>query len=75
MWGSHSWLRTRFPAGPAGDLDGYHLPHAARADLLRRGGASAEAAESYARARALVINDSERRFLERRLLEVQPPAT
>ena len=54
----------------AGDLDGYHLLHAARADLLRRLGASAEAATSYTRALALVTNDSERRFLERRLREV-----
>jgi len=55
----------------AGDLDGYHLFHAARADLLRRIGSSAEAAKSYGRALALVTNDSERRFLERRLREVQ----
>jgi RNA polymerase sigma-70 factor (ECF subfamily) len=54
----------------AGDLDGYHLLHAARADLLRRLGASSEAAASYTRALALVTNDSERRFLERRLREV-----
>jgi RNA polymerase sigma-70 factor (ECF subfamily) len=59
----------------AGDLDGYHLLHAARADLLRRLGSSVEAAESYARALELVTNDSERRFLERRLREVQPPVT
>ena len=58
----------------AGELEGYHLLHAARADLLRRAGAPAEAAKSYARALALVTNDSERRFLERRLREVQPPA-
>ncbi len=57
----------------AGDLDDYHLLHAARADLLRRVGFTAEAAKSYARALALVANDSERRFLERRLQEVQPP--
>jgi RNA polymerase sigma-70 factor (ECF subfamily) len=57
----------------AGDLDDYHLLHAARADLLRRAGSPAPAAESYARALALVTNDSERRFLERRLREVQPP--
>ena len=56
-----------------GDLDGYHLLHAARADLLRRLGSSLEAAKSYARALALATNDSERRFLERRLREVQPP--
>jgi RNA polymerase sigma-70 factor, ECF subfamily len=55
-----------------GDLDSYHLLHAARADLLRRLGSSNEAAKSYARALALVTNDSERRFLERRLREVQP---
>ncbi len=54
-----------------GALDGYHLLHAARADLLRRAGALGEAAKSYARALALVTNDSERRFLERRLREVQ----
>jgi RNA polymerase sigma-70 factor (ECF subfamily) len=55
----------------AGDLDGYHLLHSARADLLRRAGSSEEAAESYALALALATNDSERRFLERRLREVQ----
>lgn len=56
----------------APELDGYHLFHAARADLLRRMGAPAEAAQSYERAMALVTNDSERRFLDRRLREVQP---
>jgi RNA polymerase sigma-70 factor (ECF subfamily) len=55
-------------------LANYHLLHAARADLLRRLGSSEEAASSYQRALALVTNDSERRFLERRLREVQPPA-
>jgi RNA polymerase sigma-70 factor (ECF subfamily) len=55
----------------SGALDGYHLLHAVRADLLRRSGSMAEAAKSYARALALVTNDSERRFLERRLREVQ----
>ena len=55
----------------AGDLDNYHLLHAARADLLRRLGSAAEAAKSYRRALELVTNDSERRFLERRLREVQ----
>jgi RNA polymerase sigma-70 factor, ECF subfamily len=56
------------------DLENYHLLHAVRADLLRRIGSFAEAAESYERALTLVTNDSERRFLERRLREVQPPA-
>ena len=55
-----------------GDLDKYHLLHAARADLLRRIGSKLEAAKSYERAFALATNESERRFLERRLREVQP---
>jgi|SRR5262245_20788380 len=54
-----------------GDLENYHLLHAARADLLRRLGSLEEAAKSYRKALALVSNDSERRFLERRLREVQ----
>jgi RNA polymerase sigma-70 factor (ECF subfamily) len=54
----------------SGDLEDYHLLHAARADLLRRTGALAEAARSYSRALSLVTNDSERRFLNRRLREV-----
>lgn len=55
----------------ADDLDEYHLLHAARADLLRRLGEFAESAQSYSRALALVTNESERRYLERRLREVQ----
>ena len=56
-----------------GDLDSYHLLHATRADLLRRIGSAAEAARSYARALELATNESERRFLERRLREVYQP--
>ena len=59
--------------GLAGELDRYHLLHVARADMLRRLGAPAESATSYARALELVTNDAERRFLERRLRDVQPP--
>ena len=55
----------------ASELDEYHLLHAARADLLRRMGSSREATESYERALQLVTNESERRFLERRLREVK----
>ena len=55
----------------AGELDSYHLLHATRADLLRRLGMSAEAAASYGRALTLASNESERRFLERRLREMQ----
>jgi RNA polymerase sigma-70 factor (ECF subfamily) len=54
-----------------GKLDDYHLLHATRADLLRRLGTPAEAAASYQRALALASNESERRFLERRLREMQ----
>ncbi len=55
----------------ASELDRYHLLHSARADLLRRLGSTEEAARSYARALTLVTNEAERRFLERRLREVQ----
>jgi RNA polymerase sigma-70 factor (ECF subfamily) len=58
----------------SGELEGYHLLHAARADMLRRLGLNREAAESYKLALGLVSNDSERRFLERRLREVTSSA-
>jgi RNA polymerase sigma-70 factor (ECF subfamily) len=54
-----------------GELDRYHLLHAARAELRRRLGAFSDAAASYAQALTLVTNDAERRFLERRLREVR----
>jgi RNA polymerase sigma-70 factor (ECF subfamily) len=53
-----------------GDLHQHHLAHAARADLLRRLGRTAEAANAYARAIDLVQQDPERRYLERRLRDV-----
>ncbi len=55
----------------AEELDGYHLLHSARADLLRRAGNRPEAAVSYRRALELVSHASERRYLERRLHEVE----
>jgi RNA polymerase sigma-70 factor, ECF subfamily len=55
------------------ELDNFHLMHAARADLLRRLGSQEEAAKSYSRALALVTNESERRYLQRRMREVQSP--
>jgi RNA polymerase sigma-70 factor (ECF subfamily) len=61
-------LLNQLSAG--GDIDGYHLLYAARADLLRRTGALPEAAADYRRATELTNNDSERRFLQRRLKEV-----
>jgi RNA polymerase sigma-70 factor (ECF subfamily) len=54
----------------AGELAEYHLLPAARADLLRRLGRLPEAAAAYRRALALVGNETDRRFLERRLAEV-----
>ncbi len=55
--------------GVAGELEDYHLMHAARADLLRRLGKHADSAEAYQRALELVTNVSEKRYLERRLRE------
>jgi RNA polymerase sigma-70 factor (ECF subfamily) len=52
------------------ELAGYHLFHSARADLLRRLGRDAEAAEAYARALVLARQPTERAFLERRLAQV-----
>jgi RNA polymerase sigma-70 factor (ECF subfamily) len=53
-----------------GDLADYRLAHAARADLCRRLGRTAEARSSYERALALTQLGPERRFLERRLAEL-----
>ncbi|HJU05601.1 MAG TPA: RNA polymerase sigma factor [Nitrospiraceae bacterium] len=53
-----------------GDLANYHLAHAARADLCRRLGRTAEARASYERALSLTQQDPERRFLKRRLSEL-----
>ena len=54
-----------------GDLRDYHLAHAARADLCRRLGKTADARASYERAIALARQEPERRFLQRRLAELQ----
>jgi RNA polymerase sigma-70 factor (ECF subfamily) len=54
-----------------GQLDGYYLLWSAEADLLRRLGRLAEAAQSYRRALDLVATEPERRFLQRRLVEVE----
>jgi RNA polymerase sigma-70 factor (ECF subfamily) len=55
----------------AGDLDDYHLAHSARADLCRRLGRSADARVSYQRALSLTRQEPERRFLEKRLRELE----
>ncbi|HKA32026.1 MAG TPA: RNA polymerase sigma factor [Candidatus Binatia bacterium] len=54
-----------------GELDHYHLAHAAHADLCRRLGRKAEAKASYERALALAQQEPERRFLKRRLAELK----
>ena len=54
-----------------GDLVKYHLVHSARADLCRRLGRTAEAQASYERALGLTRQEPERRFLERRLQELE----
>ena len=54
----------------AGQLDEYHLAHAARADMCRRLGRTADARASYRTALALARQEPERRFLERRLREL-----
>jgi RNA polymerase sigma-70 factor, ECF subfamily len=54
-----------------GALANYHLAHAARADLCRRLGRTADARKSYERALSLAQQEPERRFLERRLAELK----
>jgi RNA polymerase sigma-70 factor (ECF subfamily) len=53
-----------------GDLVEYHLAHATRADLCRRLGRREEARASYRKAISLARQEPERRFLEKRLLEL-----
>jgi RNA polymerase sigma-70 factor (ECF subfamily) len=53
-----------------GELDSYHLYHAARADLLRRMGRNREALENYHRGLALTTNAVELRYLRRRIAEL-----
>jgi RNA polymerase sigma-70 factor (ECF subfamily) len=57
----------------SGDLDGYHLLHSTRAELLARVGRSSEALEEFTRALDLATNDVDRRHLERRLAELARP--
>ena len=57
-----------------GELAGYHLLPATRADLLRRLGRAAEAAEAYRAALDLAATDAERRYLAGRLTETRRPS-
>ena len=50
-----------------GELEEYHLAHAARADLFRRLGRKSEATAAYKRALALAVEEPEKRFLLKRL--------
>ncbi len=54
-----------------GDLADYHFAHSARGELCRRLGQATEARAGYRRALALARQEPERRFLERRLAELQ----
>ncbi|MDE3735276.1 RNA polymerase sigma factor [Pseudomonas resinovorans] len=55
----------------AGELNDYHLAHAARADLCRRLGRKADAQAAYRSALALARQEPERRFIEKRLRELE----
>jgi RNA polymerase sigma-70 factor (ECF subfamily) len=72
--GPRAGLALMDALGAEGALDGYHLFHAARADLLRRVGRRDEAARAYRRAVDLAGNQTERAFLARRLAEVRADA-
>jgi RNA polymerase sigma-70 factor (ECF subfamily) len=57
-----------------GELRDYHLAHSARADFLRRLGRTAEARAAYERALELARQEPERRFLARRIEEMEGEA-
>lgn len=68
-------LRLLDQLGHANELAGYHLFHAARADLLRRAGDWQAAGIAYQAALARVENQIERLYLERRLSEIKQTIT
>ena len=68
--GPQSGLAIMDALAANGELENYHIFHAARAELLRRSGLREDAEKSYSRALELVTNDSERRYLQKRLKEV-----
>ena len=74
-FGPDEGLRQIEAVEQQGALKDYYLLPAARADLLRRSGRYAEAGAAYERALALCANAVERRYLERRLREVEPRAS
>jgi RNA polymerase sigma-70 factor (ECF subfamily) len=56
-------------------LDGYHLLHAARADLVRRLGRTGDAVAAYRRAHDLATNPADQRFLTGRIHTLEKPET
>ncbi len=64
-------LRLMEQLEASGQLDGYHLLPAAKADVLRRLGRNDEAAVAYKNALSLVTHVAERRYLERRLTDLR----
>ncbi len=71
--GPAAGLRLLDQLNVSGALAGYHLLPAARADLLRRLDRRVDAVAAYREALALVGNEADRRFLQRRLAELDPP--
>jgi RNA polymerase sigma-70 factor (ECF subfamily) len=69
--GAEAGLRRIDAILASGQLAGYHFAHSARADLARRLGDLGEARASYERALSLAQQEPERRFLEKRLRELQ----
>ena len=69
--GLETGLRQIDELGAQGELESYYLYHAARADLLRRMGRREEAAQAYHRSLGLTANAIERRYLRRRLAELE----
>jgi len=69
--GAHAGLALMDGILARGELDAYHLAHAARADLLARLGRREEAIAAYDRALALAALEPERRFLARRIGELR----
>jgi RNA polymerase sigma-70 factor, ECF subfamily len=73
--GAEAGLRAIDQAMEPGALGAYHLAHAARADFCRRLGRVEEARAAYRRALELAQEPQDRRFIERRLRELQEPGT
>src|SRR5207237_3093266 len=71
--GLETGLRLIEELRAGGELDSYHLYHAARADLLRRMGERRRALEEYRRALSLTTNAVERRYLRRRMTQLEAP--